>query len=89
MQLADNEFFEGYKHLDKLPSLMPNNLTPQDDRECPIYGKIIDGELCYETALCMQGLFRPSSISEAKDIVMPTDAARKTCRACKYADMGE
>ena len=34
---------------------MPTKLTPQDDRECPIYAKIIDGELCYETAMCMQG----------------------------------
>lgn len=66
---------------------MPNKLTPHDDRECPIYGKIIDGELCYETAMCMQGLFVLSSVPESKDIVLPEEEARKACVACPYADM--
>lgn len=66
---------------------MANKLTPYDDRECPIYDKTIDGELCYETAMCMQGLFKLSSVPEAKEIVFPEKEARKICVACKYADM--
>jgi len=66
---------------------MANDKTPYDDRKCPVYGKVIDGELCYETAMCMQGLFKISSVAETVDIEMPIDLARKTCRDCKYADM--
>jgi hypothetical protein len=66
---------------------MANDLTPYDDRECPIYGKVIDGELCYETAMCMQGLFKLSSVSEAKNIVMDSETARRVCSSCEYADM--
>ena len=66
---------------------MASNLTPYDDRSCPIYGKVIDGELCYETALCMQGLFKLSSVPEAKDIKMGAEDAKKTCTNCPYADM--
>lgn len=68
---------------------MPTKLTPQDDRECPIYAKVIDGELCYETALCMLGYFKLSSLPEAVDFAMPVDAARKTCKGCKYANMDD
>lgn len=66
---------------------MSNRLTPYDDRKCPIYGKVIDGELCYETALCMQGLFKLSSVPESKDIILPEDEARKICVACEYGNM--
>lgn len=66
---------------------MPTKLTPQDDRECPIYAKVIDGELCYETAMCMQGLFKLSSLPEADELKKPLDEARKICKGCKYADM--
>ena len=66
---------------------MANNLTPYDDRMCPIYGKVIDGELCYETALCMQGLFKLSSVPESKDIKLDAETARKSCTNCPYADM--
>ncbi len=45
-------------------------LTPYDDRFCPIYKEIIDGELCYETALCMQGQFKISSIPESVNITV-------------------
>lgn len=66
---------------------MPTKLTPQDDRECPIYAKVIDGELCYETAMCMQGLFKLTSLPEIADLEIPIDTARKICKGCKYADM--
>jgi hypothetical protein len=66
---------------------MANDLTPYDDRECPIYGKVIDGELCYETAMCMQGIFKLSSVLEAKNIVMDSETARRVCNGCEYADV--
>lgn len=66
---------------------MASELTPYDDRKCPIYDKVIDGELCYETALCMQGLFKLSSVPESKDIKLDLDEAKKICVNCPYADM--
>lgn len=66
---------------------MASNLTPYEDRECPIYGKVIDGELCYETAMCMQGFFKISSVPESKDITINLDEARKICVGCPHGDM--
>ena len=65
---------------------MSSNITPNDDRECPIYNKIIDGELCYETAMCMQRLFKLSSVPESKDIKIDLDKARKICVNCPYSN---
>lgn len=66
---------------------MANSLTPYDDRECPIYKKVIDGELCYETAMCMQGFFRISSVPESKEIAIDFDSAKKICVSCPFGDM--
>ncbi len=66
---------------------MASNLTPYDDRKCPIYDKIIDGELCYETAMCMQGLFKISSVPESTEIIFDFEKAKNICNKCPYADM--
>lgn len=66
---------------------MASGLTPADDRYCPIYGKVIGGEICYETALCMQGMFKLSSVPEAKDIIFEVEQARQICLACPHSDM--
>ena len=66
---------------------MKNTLTPYDDRMCPIYDKVIDGELCYETALCMQGFFKLSSVPESVYIIYNVDTARKICVDCPHGDM--
>ena len=66
---------------------MSSKLTPYDDRMCPIYEKVIDGELCYETALCMQGFFKLSSVPEHKNIDMDLDVAKKICVDCPFGDM--
>ena len=66
---------------------MASDTTPYDDRYCPIYNKTIDGELCYETAMCMQRLFKLSSVPETKTITMPIEKSRAICVNCKYSDM--
>ena len=66
---------------------MTSNLTPYNDRNCPIYDKIIDGELCYETAMCMQGFFKISSVPESNEIIFNLEQARKICNKCPYSDM--
>lgn len=66
---------------------MASKLTPYDDRQCPIYGKVIDGELCYETALCMQGQFKLSSVPESTEIICDINTAREMCVDCPHGDM--
>lgn len=64
-----------------------SELTPYDNRYCPIFKKNIDGELCYEVAMCMQGFFKVNSVSEHSQIKLPLDEARIICTKCQYADM--
>ena len=61
--------------------------NPNEDRMCPIYGKVIAGELCYETALCMQGLFHISSVPESVHIKLKFADAKKVCSECPYGNM--
>ncbi len=57
------------------------------DRFCPAYNKIVDFEVCYESALVLAyKLFIVSSVpelSEIKDI----DAATIICKNCPFSDM--
>lgn len=55
--------------------------------KCPLYDKEIDTELCYETALCMQGQFKLSSVPETKSIALDINEAKKICNECPYSDM--
>lgn len=63
------------------------HLTPSDDRMCPIFKRVIDGELCYEIAFCMQGLFNISSVSESVHIKLKFQEAKKICMECPFGDM--
>ena len=54
---------------------------------CPIYGKVICSELCYETAMCMQGFFKLSSVPESREIDLDLSEARKICTNCPYGNM--
>ena len=63
-----------------------NNLNYNEDRYCPAYNRIIDDDLCYESALCLGRFFKASSVpelSEIKDI----ESARKICEECPFSDM--
>lgn len=63
------------------------NLTPYNDRYCPLFEGEIDGELCYEIVLCMHGFFKLSSVPELSKIQISTKEARRICRNCEFADM--
>jgi hypothetical protein len=63
-----------------------DNLTPYDNRECPIYGREIDGELCYESALCLAKFFKVSSVPELSEI-NDIEGARKICNDCPCSNM--
>lgn len=55
--------------------------------KCPLYDKEIDTELCYETALCMLGYFKLSSVPEIKSITLDMSEAKEICNKCPYSDM--
>ena len=56
------------------------------DRYCPVYDETIDADLCYDSLMCLNGLFKVSSIKELSDI-KDIEYARKKCEACFYSDM--
>ena len=65
-------------------------LAPWDgDRYCPVFERDIDGEICYESALCLAGSFKISSVPELEDALKNKDAneARTHCRACPHSNM--
>ena len=57
------------------------------DHFCPVYGKVISSDLCYDSLCCLAGQFRVDStkeLSEIKDI----EEARTKCAKCPYSDLG-
>ena len=56
-----------------------------DDRYCPVAGKEIDSETCYEMVMCICGCFKTSSVPEIQ--FESNEETRKTCDACPYSDL--
>lgn len=65
---------------------MANIIDHEKEHECPIYNKIIDPDLCYDIAMCMNGMFKVESVSELAE-VKDIEAARTKCNGCPYSDM--
>lgn len=53
---------------------------------CPVYGREVDSDLCYETLQCLSGMFKPSSVPEL-DEVRDIEAARHQCQGCEYSEL--
>ncbi len=56
------------------------------DHMCPVYKRIIDPNLCYDSLMCLNRYFAVSStpeLSEVKDI----EEARKICGKCEYSKL--
>lgn len=65
---------------------MSNDVNYEIDHYCPVYNKIIDADLCYDSMMCLNRSFKISStkeLSAIKDI----EAAREICIKCKYAGL--
>lgn len=54
--------------------------------KCPVYGEVIDEDLCYETIMCMRKMFKTSSLKELDD-VEDIEKARQQCQACAYSKL--
>lgn len=56
------------------------------DRYCPAYGGIIDSDLCYDSLMCLKGMFKISSTKELARIEN-IEIARKKCAACFFSKL--
>lgn len=56
-----------------------------NDRYCPVAGKEIDCETCYEMVMCIDGCFKASSIPEIEFQV--NEETKRICEACPYSDL--
>ena len=65
---------------------MSDDLNYDKDHMCPVYGRIIDPDLCYESLMCLNRAFKTSSVHELSE-VGDIEAARKICRECEYSKL--
>ena len=65
---------------------MSNNLDYENPHYCPVYKRVIDIELCYDSLCCLNGMFKISSTKELEEI-KDIENARKICAECPYSDL--
>lgn len=53
---------------------------------CPVYGREIDPDLCYESLMCLNKFFKTSSVPELNE-VKDIEAARQKCKSCEYSKL--
>ena len=58
----------------------------EKEHYCPVYGTVIDPEMCYENWMCLIGLIKVEALLELREI-KDIEGARSKCRACPYSDM--
>ena len=56
------------------------------DRYCPVFGRVIDCEWCYDSVLGLRKMFNPRAIPELNE-VQDLEKAGEICRACKYSNL--
>ena len=62
-----------------------NEINYDKEHYCPVYGKVVHPDLCYDSMMCLHRFFKVSSVEElsrVKDI----EAAREKCQMCKYSE---
>lgn len=58
-------------------------------RVCPIFGKEIDCELCYEATQVGDGILKIDSVPELSDLNINAEKVKEQCSRCKYSSMWE
>lgn len=53
---------------------------------CPVYQRVISPDLCYDSTMCLTGMFKIESTKEL-DEVENIEKARIICKKCFYSDM--
>lgn len=64
--------------------LRPEEYTA--DRYCPVYDRIIDCDVCYESVMGLSRAVRIESVPELCE-VKNIEKARAICDKCKYSDL--
>ena len=65
---------------------MSNEIDYDKEHMCPVYNRIIDPDLCYDSLMCLKGFFKVEStkeLGEIKDI----EKARIACKSCEYSKL--
>lgn len=65
---------------------MANKIDYNADHYCPAYGRVIDPDLCYESLMCLSGMFKISSLEELDEIA-DIEKARIDCKNCQYSEL--
>ena len=55
------------------------------DHYCPVYDRIINSDLCYDSMMWLHRFFKVSSVKELSQ-VEDIDKARMKCEKCKYSE---
>ena len=63
-----------------------SELDFENPHYCPVYDKVIDIDLCYETLMCLNRSFKISSVKELNDIE-DIDNARMICDHCEFSKL--
>ena len=63
-----------------------NNLDYVNPHYCPVYGRTIEIDLCYDSLCCLSGSFKISSVKELQEID-DMCKAREICKKCEYSDL--
>ena len=56
------------------------------DHYCPVYGRLISADLCYDSLMCLNRCFKVSSTKELLE-VPDIEAARAICAKCPYSEL--
>ena len=61
-------------------------LDYRNNHYCPAYKKTISANLCYDSLMCLTGMFKISSTKELEEIDN-IEEAKNICRECPYSNL--
>lgn len=62
------------------------SLNHEAEHYCPVYMRVIDPDLCYDSLMCLLGFFKVSSTRELQE-VKNIELARRLCEDCSYSNL--
>ena len=65
---------------------MAYDLDYESDHHCPVFGMVIDSDLCYESLMALSRAVKVSSVPELVEI-QDVEKARKICAKCPYSEL--
>ena len=65
---------------------MQNEIDYESEHMCPVYNRVIDPDLCYDSLMCLNRTFKIESTKELEEIE-DIEKAREICKNCKYSKL--